>query len=73
MTPGSVQGRMVEEFVDELCKEHRTHQASVIRNIQHILFAYAQNMEGKTDDRNDAAVNFAKKVRQLDDISIPYV
>lgn len=72
MMPSSTQSNLVKEFVDELSQEHRTNQASVIRTLQHILFQYAQTMEDRTDLRNQAAVEFAKKVSQIHN-PIPYI
>jgi predicted nuclease of restriction endonuclease-like RecB superfamily len=41
--PGGTRNNMIQEIVQELNKEHRTNQASVIRNMQTILQAFAQS------------------------------
>jgi polyhydroxyalkanoate synthesis regulator phasin len=71
MMPSSTQGNMVQEIVQELNIEHRTNQASVIRTMQNILQAFAQSSP-VTDLRNEAAVNFAEKVAEIEN-PIPYI
>jgi lipoate-protein ligase B len=71
MMPCGYQGRLVEEIVDEMVKEHRTNQASVVRNLQHILQAFSQRQPA-TDPRNQAAVEFADEVAKIEK-PIPYI
>lgn len=53
-----------KDFVTLLNKQHRTHQASVIKNIQTILKLYAET--ATCDQRNEAAVDFAQQVSEID-------
>ncbi|TRZ47862.1 MAG: hypothetical protein D4S01_11435 [Dehalococcoidia bacterium] len=71
MAPSSTQGKMVQQIVEAIAGEHRTHQASIIRNLQHILVAYSSINPG-SDPRNEQAVAFADNVACID-ISIPYI
>jgi hypothetical protein len=71
MTQSSVQTDMVQDIVAELNNEHRTNQASAIRTMQNILQAFAQS-NPRTDLRNQAAVEFAQKVNEIDQ-PIPYI
>jgi hypothetical protein len=71
MCPSSTATSMVQEFSEIISMEHRTHQANIVRNLQHILIAYGQNNRG-TDLRNEAAVQFAQQVSELE-APIPYV
>ncbi len=59
-----------ESFVELLNKEHRTHQASIIKNIQAILKLYAET--ARHDARNEAAVDFARQSAEIDTF-IPYI
>jgi len=71
--PGSFGDELVEQFVSELSKEHKTHQANVIRNMQKILISYGERMQQRTDLRNKSAVAFCQKVRDMKGTHIDYV
>ena len=72
MAPGSSADSMTKQFVEELSKEHRTNQASVIRNMQTIMSEYGMTIHDNTDLRNEAAVEVALEVACIDK-RIPYV
>ena len=63
-----------EQFIQELCNDHRTLQASMVRLIIDYLRAMAKN---GTDERNEAAVKAAQiMVKALDDAGaaqIPFI
>jgi hypothetical protein len=71
LDPGMSQRDLVENLSLEIGLQHRTHQASIIRNLQAVLKHFAENNTG-TDPRNEAAVNFAKKVAEIEN-PIPYI
>jgi hypothetical protein len=51
-----------EIFVGELMRQHRTHQQSIVKNLFMALKKYAECKEKHWyDDRNEAAVEWAKK------------
>jgi len=70
--PRSDTEEMTTDLVEMLSREHRTHQANVIRNLQRILMKYYKRMEPFTDARNEVAVEFAGKVAEID-LNIPYI
>lgn len=59
-----------KEFAALLVKEHRTHQASVIKNLQTILKLYGET--ATTDQRNEAAAHYARQTAKID-VYIPYI
>ena len=62
----------VKEVVEQICGQHRTHQASIIRNLLAIVSAYHKHANG-SDARNEAAVEVSKKIAEMEDCFIPYI
>lgn len=64
-----------EPFVDELFKalisEHRTLQQSFFRAIKNVCHSYAETMEGCTDLRNEASLQFCKDISKLE--GLPFI
>jgi len=64
-----------KSIFEVLINSHRTLQASLIRCFQNVLFKYAKWHEEHPnyfDDRNKAAIEFAKAVAKID-IGIPCI
>lgn len=53
----------------EIQREHKTHQANIIRNMVQIL---AELADAPTDLRNEGAIKVCKEIKALDKF-IPYV
>ena len=70
--PGHHTRYFVSHIVEQLRIEHRTTQANFIRNLQSILVEFANENSG-TDPRNEDAINFCKKVAEMDDKYISYI
>jgi len=60
---------VIQGMVDSLTSNHRTLQQSFVRCVVAALVEYS---ECKTDLRNESAVDFAKKVKELD-LHFPFI
>ena len=63
---------LVDPLVNALSHEHRTNQATIIRNLQSIIIKYGDMNIERQDGRNQSAIEFANKVKLLDSY-IPYI
>ena len=66
---GSNATERAEMLANAIRKEHRTHQANIVRNLLTVLINLS---EAPTDLRNQAAIDACSKVKELD-IGIPYI
>ena len=63
----------IAKIADEIVIQHRTHQASLVRNLRTLCTILAGRMEQYgTDDRNEYALKWLEKVNGIDQ-SIPYI
>ena len=67
--PGYGTDNTMTAISNEITKEHKTHQANVVRNMLHIL---AELADSPTDPRNEKAVELCQKIKELDKF-IPYI
>ena len=61
--PGSDANKLIMEVSDAIKKEHRTYQASIIRNLIGIL---VECSDGRTDLRNESAIEACKVIKEHD-------
>jgi len=63
--PGMSTVAMCENIAIEITKQHRTHQANVVRNMLKVLETYGKLMENRTDLRNENAVSACLKIKDM--------
>jgi cell division septum initiation protein DivIVA len=63
----------VDEFLDDVKREHRTHQATIIRNLLEVVKKYHVAVGDFTDPRNETAKQVSKKINELEGTYIPYI
>ena len=61
-----------EVVASQISRQHRTHQASIIRNMLEVVAEYGKTHRG-TDARNEVAVEIAVKIGSMEGNYIPYV